>query len=73
MWAPTSEKVMLNLYETGDPDDKEPKESIEMNADKNGTWVAKVDGDLNGTYYTYSSTIDGSTKKPVIHMPEQLV
>ncbi|MCI7243571.1 MAG: hypothetical protein MR549_06915 [Lachnobacterium sp.] len=39
MWAPTSEKVMLNLYETGDPDDKEPKESIEMNADKNGTWL----------------------------------
>ena len=34
-----------------------------MNADKNGTWVAKVDGDLNGTYYTYSSTIDGSTKE----------
>lgn len=63
VWAPTSEKVMLNLYETGDPDDKEPKESIEMNADKNGTWVAKVDGDLNGTYYTYSSTIDGSTKE----------
>lgn len=30
---------MLNLYETGDPDDKETKESIEMNADKNGTWL----------------------------------
>ena len=30
---------MLNLYETGDPDDKEPQESIEMNADKNGTWL----------------------------------
>ena len=35
VWAPTSKKVMLNLYETGDPDDKEPKESIEDDWDYN--------------------------------------
>ena len=34
-----------------------------MTADINGTWVASKDGDLNGTYYTYTVTINGEEKE----------
>ena len=63
VWAPTSEKVELKLYESGTEGDGEPTDTIEMTADVNGTWVTTVDGDLNGVYYTFSSTIDGVTKE----------
>ena len=57
VWAPTAAKVKVNLYESGDKKANDLKQSIDMTADVNGTWVAKVDGDLNKTYYTYSVTI----------------
>ena len=32
-----------------------------MTADVNGTWIATVEGDLNGVYYTYQVDVDGVT------------
>lgn len=63
VWAPTAEKMAVNLYESGMPYGDDLIESIEMTADANGTWVAEKAGDLNGTYYTYAVTIDGTTQE----------
>ena len=59
VWAPTAEAVSVNLYESGDPWEKDLKEAVEMTADEKGTWVAEVTGDLAGTYYTYTAILDG--------------
>ena len=61
VWAPTATAVKVNLYETGNPDAEDLFDQIEMTADVNGTWVATVEGDLNGVYYTYQVTVDGQT------------
>lgn len=59
VWAPTASLVVTNLYRTGDQDDL--FDSIPMRKEEKGTWVISVSGDLNGTYYTYSVTVDGET------------
>ena len=61
VWAPTAELMSLRLYETGDGDDM--IDEILMEAAEGGTYVATVEGDLNGTYYTYAITMDGITKE----------
>ena len=59
LWAPTAAQVVVNLYTAGEGG--ESLGQVEMTADVNGTWVATVEGDLNGTYYTYSVTRKGET------------
>ncbi|MCX7773064.1 MAG: alpha-amylase family glycosyl hydrolase, partial [Clostridia bacterium] len=61
LWAPTAEKVTLNLYAKGDGGTAE--KTIDMAKDQKGTWLTKVDGDLNGKYYTYSVTVSGKTQE----------
>ena len=58
VWAPTAEKVILNLYKAGDASVSDLIEQVEMTKDVKGTWIAEKEGDLNGTYYTYTVTID---------------
>ena len=65
LWAPTASAVSVNLYTTGDEKADDLIQSVEMTADVNGTWVATVEGDLNGTYYTYSVTRKGETVEAV--------
>ena len=62
LWAPTASAVRINLYESGTPGTKDLLEQIEMTPDVNGTWIATVEGDLNGVYYTYEVTVDGETR-----------
>ena len=59
VWAPTAEKVVVNLYKSGVETAKDLIETVEMKADVNGTWVATKSGDLHGTYYTYTVTVKG--------------
>jgi len=61
LWAPTATAVSVNLYRTGTVGVEEVPEQLTMKADVNGTWVAEKEGNLNGTYYTYSVTVDGET------------
>ena len=61
VWAPTATAVSVNLYESGTEGTDDLIDSVEMTADVNGTWVVTVEGDLNGTYYTYSVTRSGET------------
>ena len=59
LWAPTAASVRINLYASGDYRENDLIEQVEMTADVNGTWIATVEGDLNGTYYTYCVEVDG--------------
>ena len=61
VWAPTATAVKVNLYTTGHPEANDMFDQVEMTADVNGTWVAEVEGDLNGVYYTYQVDVDGKT------------
>ncbi len=57
VWAPTADAVSVHLYESGHEGGLEDMLlSVPMTADLGGTWVANVEGDLNGTYYTYAVT-----------------
>ena len=54
VWSPTADAVSVHLYESGHEGGLEDMlQSIPMTPDVNGTWVATVEGNLNGTYYTY--------------------
>ncbi len=54
VWAPTAGSVRVNLYESGTEGTDDLIESVEMTAGEQGVWAAAVEGDLNGTYYTYA-------------------
>jgi len=61
VWAPLSLEMAVNLYNTGDPETEvEPYQVVEMTKDEGGTWVATLEGDMNGKYYTYSVTTDNA-------------
>lgn len=60
VWAPTAQDVTVNLYTNGDPAAQpEPVKQVPMTRDVNGTWVAELSGDQNGTYYTYLVNLGG--------------
>ena len=59
VWAPTAEEVYVNLYSNGLISEKEPIERIAMRPYQNGVWTVIKNGDLHGTFYTYSVLVDG--------------
>ena len=61
VWAPTADAVSVCLYASGTEGTEDLLNRVEMTADVSGTWVATVEGDLNGTYYTYAVTIGDET------------
>ncbi len=63
VWAPTADQVILKLYRTGEQDDLLQK--ITMKKAVHGTWIAAVQGDLQGIYYNYCVTVAGETKEAV--------
>lgn len=66
VWAPTAELVRLNLYEKGAKGEGEPYSTrIMNNIPENGIWEITVPGDLYGVFYTYSITVNGTTKETV--------
>ena len=66
VWAPTAEKVELNLYDEGEGG---TAQVLEMVKDVNGTWVQKnvsmTDGNVVGMYYTYTAYFDGKVNKDI--------
>ncbi len=65
LWAPISSAVVLNIYESGSPaylvgkDETAtdtPTQTVEMERSFKGTWVATINGNLHGKYYTYTVT-----------------
>ena len=63
VWAPTAQSVSVNLYTGGTAGEDDLIEQLPMQADANGTWVAEKEGDLNGTYYTYSVEVGGQVNE----------
>jgi pullulanase len=70
LWAPLSEKVVLNLYQQGHPEydnsgneneELTPYETHELTPIENGAWEIVIDEELKGKYYTFSVTNDGIT------------
>ncbi len=62
VWAPTATEVDVQLFSSADgPSENE----VVMTPGPNGTFYAKVPGNLNGWYYLYQVTIDGQTKSAV--------
>lgn len=59
LWAPTAGEVYLRLYRGGMPEADDLLRQIPMVRDVQGTWSAKVPGNLNGIYYTYLVLVDG--------------
>lgn len=55
VWSPTAKAMTLNLYEKGNGGTKQA--ALDMTNNGNGVWSYTVDGDLHGTYYTYSVSI----------------
>jgi len=58
LWSPAAEKVKVNLYSSGNSNDK--IETYQMTRDKNGVWSVSIKGDLNGKYYTYQVRQNGA-------------
>lgn len=60
LWAPVSQAVTLNLYDTGTPAQNggtdDPVDRLVMTPGPKGTFEVVVDGDLHGLYYTFSVT-----------------
>ena len=65
LWAPTAQKVLVNLYTSGTAGTNDLIKSVEMSKDINGTWIAVEEENLSGTYYTYCVTRDGETVEAV--------
>lgn len=61
VWAPTAEKVKVNLYREGTPGVEDLTEQLKMQPGEKGVWAAEKTGDLNGVYYTYEVTVGGET------------
>lgn len=57
LWSPNAQEVKLNFYKNGS--DGSAFDSHQLNASQNGLWERKIDGDLNGTYYTYQIKYEG--------------
>ena len=57
LWAPTADKVRLNLYASGEGG--EPEERLEMRPSDDGTWRVAAERDLKGTFYTFQIEKEG--------------
>ncbi len=65
VWSPASSAITLRLYDTGTPaslatdahpGSDTPTKTVEMAKGEKGVFEAEVEGDLDGTYYTYFVT-----------------
>ena len=66
VWAPSASSVTLKMYKTGS--DSEAGAGVigtqAMSLDSTtGVWSVSVSGDLNGVYYTYLVTVNGTTRE----------
>ena len=59
VWSPFASAVTLVLYSDGDISSSAELLKIPMILGKKGVWEITVSGDLNGTYYTYLTDING--------------
>lgn len=61
VWSPVADSITLNLYESGAGDTK--LESIPMEKGSEGVFHVSKEGDQHGVYYTFSVSMNGTTKE----------
>lgn len=59
LWAPTAQEVYLRLYRGGAAEANDLLRQVSMTRDVQGTWVARLPGNLKNIYYTYLVLVDG--------------
>ena len=64
VWAPTAKSVDLITYATPDAEVSSGK-IFAMKSDVNGTWVTNLDGDQDGTIYTYRVSVNNVVNEAV--------
>ena len=57
LWAPSADRVRLNLYASGEGGS--PEEQVEMEKAGYGTWRVHIDRDLKGSFYTFQIEKNG--------------
>ena len=57
LWAPSADRVRLNVYASGEGGD--PEEQVEMEKAGYGTWRIHIDRDLKGSFYTFQIEKNG--------------
>ena len=64
VWAPTSQKVKLNLFTSSDyMTAPNPDETVDMVLGEKGVWSYTKNADLDGKYYTYTVTNSAGTNE----------
>ena len=53
LWSPLAEKVTLRLYSSGNAEEKNCIETIDLTPEDKGIWRKAISGDLHGKYYDY--------------------
>ena len=61
LWAPTADKVVLNLYPDGDT--SAAQRVIDMRKGEKGVWQYDDAALLSGVYYDYDVTVNGQTSR----------
>ena len=56
-WAPTADEVKVLIYEKESGGAACRMESMTKESD--GVWIARIDGDMKGMYYTFNAKIEG--------------
>jgi pullulanase len=69
VWAPVSQSVKLNIYDTGTPlslgGTDTPVRTVDMVKDVKGTFYYEEASNLHGSYYTYSVTNGSMTNETI--------
>lgn len=66
VWAPTTAKIVLNIYDNGDPEQQvTPVHQYDMVMGEKGVWSHTVNEYLHGKYYTYTVTNSAGTNEIV--------
>jgi pullulanase/glycogen debranching enzyme len=68
IWSPISANVLLNIYETGIPKSyggNDDKDIYKMSYRAGGIWETTIEGDMAGSYYTFTLTHSAGTVETV--------
>ena len=63
IWAPTAEKVVLNLYESGNVNEGGCIMQLPMEKAEKGVWKVSAGKSMENKYYTYTVTANGETQE----------
>ena len=63
VWSPTASEITLNLYKEGKSGVDDLIKTIQMTKVEKGIWEVTVEGNLHGTYYTYTVVNEGVSKE----------